>query len=124
MGLGDWYLTVFSVGVGVSMPAFWAIAAARGTLAHYGQGRDDLAWHVVAEVVTGTVLLAAGLGMALGDPDDRWVATLSALGLGLLVYSLIQSPGHYAARGDRRMLATFALTWAATVPALVLRLVD
>lgn len=115
-----WYVAVFSIGAGASMPLFWLAAGARGRMAHFAEGRDDIWFHVAAEVVTGLVLLVAGVGMAVTD-DAPWAKALSALGLGLLVYSLIQSPGHYVAKGDRRMAATFAGTWLATVPAIVLR---
>lgn len=57
--------------------------------------------------------------MLAADPDDDWVVVLSSIGLGLLVYALVDSPGRYP--GDRRKQAQFVIGWLFTIPALVVR---
>jgi hypothetical protein len=76
-------------------------------------------FHFASETLTGLVLLAAGISMFAADPDDGWVVALSSIGLGLLLYALIDSPGRYP--GDRRKQLQFAMGWLFIVPALVLR---
>lgn len=120
MSAAEWYLAIFSLGVGASMPLFWAAALAGGRFARLAAGRDDIWFHVAAEAATGGTLLAAGLGMTL-EVQAAWVDLLSALGLGMLVYSLVRSPGHYLAGRHRLMGATFAGTWMLAVPAIVIR---
>lgn len=120
MSAADWYLAVFSLGVGVSLPAYWAVALATRRVPEVAEGRRDFWFHIAAEVATGGVFVAAGVGI-VADRDASWVAPLSALALGMLAYSLIQSPGHYLERGRREMLWMFAGVWALAVPAVVLR---
>jgi hypothetical protein len=98
---------VFSIGVGISLPAYWTLFE-----------RTDV-FHLVSEVGTGLVLLIAGLSMLIANEDATWVRLLSAIGLGMLVYALVDSPGRY--RGDRRKQTLFAVGWLFAIPALVLR---
>ncbi|TMC48471.1 MAG: hypothetical protein E6J14_12030 [Chloroflexi bacterium] len=115
MSAGLWYVAVVCLGGGVGIPAYWLAAA--GTV-------DDaeMRFHVAAEVVTGLVLLAAGIGMVV-DHRARWSVALSSLGLGLLLYAVIASPGLYAARGERRMALMFAPLAVFVGAAVILRLV-
>jgi hypothetical protein len=76
-------------------------------------------FHFASEVLTGVVLLVAGISMLAADPDDDWVVVLSSIGLGLLVYALVDSPGRYP--GDRRKQSQFVIGWLFTIPALVVR---
>jgi uncharacterized membrane protein YfcA len=105
---GDWYLALFSIGVGVSMSLYWLVLE-----------RTPDRFHFASEMLTALVLLAAGISMLAADPDDDWVVVLSSIGLGLLVYALLDSPGRY--RGDRRKQLQFVIGWLFTIPALVLR---
>lgn len=108
MSLGDWYLALFSIGVGIALPGYWLS----------GIERTDR-FHFASEVLTGLVLLAAGILMLAGDENAFRVVVLSSIGLGMLAYALIDAPGRYA--GDRRKQLLFATGWLFTVPALVIR---
>jgi hypothetical protein len=90
-------------------------------MAELGEGRDDFAWHVTAELTTGSLLLAAGIALFI-DPDARAPMILSGIALGAIVYALVESAGHYLARGNREMVAVVATGWVFTIPALVVRL--
>ena len=70
-------------------------------------------------MLTGLVLLASGIAMLAADPEDPWVVAVSSIGLGLLVYALVDSPGRYS--GDRRKQLQFTIGWLFTIPAIVLR---
>jgi hypothetical protein len=108
VSLGDWYLALFSIGVGIALPGYWLS----------GIERTDR-FHLTSEILTGVVLLAAGIAMVAGREHRAWVVVLSSIGLGLLSYALIDAPGRY--QGDRRKQLLFAIGWVFTVPALVLR---
>jgi hypothetical protein len=114
MSAGLWYVTLVCLGGGVGIPAYWLTAGA-------GEG-VEMRFHVAAEVVTGLVLLAGGIGVIV-DHRARWSVALSSLGLGLLLYAVISSPGIYAARGERRMALMFAPLAVFVGAAVVLRLV-
>jgi len=122
MSGADWYIALFSLGSGLGIIVFWIAAFVRGRFDEVAGGREDIAFHTVAELVTGAILAAGAVAILL-DADGRAAELLSTLGLGLLLYSLLQSPGHYVARQDRRMVRTFAVTWVFAIPAVVLRFV-
>ena len=84
------------------------------------EGGIEIRFHIAAEVLTGGVFVAAGIGL-LANHTGRWPTLLSALALGMLAYSLVQSPGHYLERGERRMAWVFASAWVLAIPAIVVR---
>ena len=108
MSLGDWYLALFSIGVGVALPGYWLA----------GIEKTDQ-FHFTSEVVTGLVLLVAGLAMFIADEGDAWVIVLSSIGIGMLAYALIDAPGRY--RGDPKKQRLFVIGWLFLIPAIVVR---
>src|SRR5439155_1544060 len=80
LSIADWYLALFSIGVGVTLPAYWLLLE-----------RVPDRFHLVSEVLTGLVLLAAGISMLAADEGAAWVRVLSAMGLGMRVYALVDS---------------------------------
>ncbi len=122
MSAADWYIALFTFGSGAGIIGFWVATFARRRFDEVAAGREDIRFHVIAELVTGAILVAGAIAI-LADAESRTALLLSTLGLGLLVYSLIQSPGHYMATKNRRMVATFVATWLFALPAIVLRLV-
>ena len=123
MSVSDWYIALFSFGSGAGIIGFWTVAIlGRNRIDEIAGGRGDIWFHAVAELATGAVLVAGAIAIGL-DADTRTAFLLSTLGLGMLIYSLIQSPGHYVVTKDRRMVATFVATWVFAFPAVVLRFV-
>jgi hypothetical protein len=89
--------------------AFEAAQAERIRL--IGQRRREL---LTANVVLacGALLLAAGAG----------TASFTAAGLGVLLYTVIQSPGYFIARRELGAVVMFAVLVALTIGALVILL--
>ena len=73
-------------------------------------------YHIVAELLTGIVLIISGVGLFLGSD---WARTLSAISLGMLLYTVINSPGKYAHEGNLPMVAMFTVITILTVVAIV-----
>jgi hypothetical protein len=122
MSPADWYIALFSLGSGVGIIAFWLTTFVRGKLDEVAGGRGDIGFHAVAELVTGAILVAGAVAI-VADAAGRAAVMLSTFGLGLLVYSLIQSPGHYVMIKDRRMVATFIASGVLAIPAVIVRFV-
>jgi hypothetical protein len=108
VSLGVWYLALFSIGVGVTLPGYWLV----------GIEKTD-PFHFTSEVLTGLTLFAAGVSMLIVDEHAGWVVVLSCLGMGMLAYALIDAPGRY--RGDAKKQGLFAIGWLFLLPALVVR---
>ncbi len=113
MDAGLWYVVAFSLATGVMIPAFWILLLITRQIRELRKGRRDIWFHIVAEIATGALLVAGDSGASFA---------LSAMGLGALVYTLIQSPGYYVDRREWPMVGLFAVTWLASVPAIALLL--
>ena len=73
-------------------------------------------YHITAELLTGIVLTTSGVGLLLGSD---WARTLSAISLGMLLYTAINSPGKYAQEDNLPMVAMFTVITILTVMAIV-----
>jgi len=75
-----------------------------------------IAYHIVVELLTAIVLIISGVGLFLvGD----WAKILSAISLGMLLYSVINSPGKYAHENNLPMVAVFTIITILTVGAMI-----
>lgn len=73
-------------------------------------------YHITVELLTGIVLIISGVGLLL---SSDWARTLSAVSLGMLLYTSINSPGKYAQEDNLPMVAMFAVITILTVVAIV-----
>ena len=120
MSVADWYIALFSLGSGVGILAFWTSAIRERRVADVASGRHDIWFHITAELTTAALLVGGAIAIFI-DANGRATAVISTFGLASLLYSLIQSPGHYVAVKDKRMVATFLATGLFAVPAMILR---
>jgi hypothetical protein len=121
VSFSDWYLATVPILIGAGMLGFWVTAIVTHRVPEIESGGIEIRFYTVAETATGLVLIAGGLA-ALIDPSDGWVIVLSAVGLGMLVYTLIVSPGHYVVRREWPLVWMFAVVWALTIPLIIFRL--
>ena len=75
-----------------------------------------IAYHIVAELLTAIVLIISGVGLFL---VSDWAKILSAISLGMLLYSVINSPGKYAHENNLPMVAMFTIITILTVVATI-----
>ncbi len=109
----------YAIVVGIFMIGFWGVLVATGQ-AELQERPWDMRLHLAAEFSTAALLLIAGVGSFLGLPG---VPVLGPVALGKLLYTVINSPGFYAGKGDRSMVGMFAIlavVTAAAITALVL----
>ena len=120
--LSDGYLAIVPILIGLSMLGFWAVAVATRRVPEIDSGGIEIWFHIAAEAVTGVVLIFGGIAV-LVDGESPLTVVLSSLGLGMLVYTLIVSPGYYVERRDAPLVWMFAGFWILTIPAVVFRFV-
>jgi len=75
-----------------------------------------ITYHIVAELLTASVLIISGVGLLLGS---YWANMLSAVSLGMLLYSVINSPGKYAQENNLPMVVIFTIITILTVVAII-----
>jgi hypothetical protein len=100
------------ISVGVAVVAWWAIAAATDGIVELQEGRIDIVFHIAAELLMAWLLIAAGTSL-LRRGRTPATRTMSALALGTLLYSSINSPGFFAEQGAWWAVAMFAAIAAA-----------
>lgn len=104
-------VAVYQLAIGVGVITWWAFAITTGRVPEIEAGEREIWFHLTAEMVMAGLLIAAGVRVRTG----RWGARpLSALALGTLVYSCVNSAGHFADEGMWSMVAVFGVLVVAT----------
>ena len=94
----------FCLGVGVLMLAWWAVAIRQGALTRPDRAPAEIRLHLAAEVLTAVLLVVGAVQLRLGAG-----AGPAVVGLGMLLYTVIASPGYFVARGERPPVVMFAV---------------
>ena len=110
---------IFGVAVGILMIVMWIVFLATGQVPELESGSVEIVLHVAAELVTAVTLLAGGSAMLMRLSGGRHILLI---GFGMLLYTLIVSPGYYVDLGETPMVIMFAVLFAATVAFLAILL--
>jgi peptidoglycan/LPS O-acetylase OafA/YrhL len=107
----------FQVVVGAGILLIWPVLVAAGEVPEIAAGQRDIWFHMTAEAVVGASLLAGG--SMLLRRRSIGARIVSAFALGALLYTGINSAGHYADLGEwipvALLLAVAAVAaWAST----------
>ncbi len=108
-------IAAYSVVVGLFMMGFWGYLVATKQ-AELDQRPWDMRLHITAEFTTAILLVLSGAGAVLASSG---LAALAPIALGMLLYTTVNSPGFYAGKRNRPMVAMFAALTALTVIAIV-----
>jgi hypothetical protein len=107
----------YAIAVGLLMAGWWTMDLRAGALDRPDRARVELGLHLLAEFATAAALVAGGALLLVTG-----TAGLTLVGLGMLLYTVIQSPGYFLARGEREPAVMFAVLVAATLGALLVLL--
>ena len=106
-----WYCIV----VGMLLAGWWANDLRRGAWNRGDRTHGELALHLAGEFVTAGLLIAAGWAWLLVGSGTN---ALVAAGLGMLLYTVIVSPGYFLARLELPAVGMFGVLAVLTVTAL------
>lgn len=109
------YVLGYSIVVGLFMIGFWTLLVAKGK-AELHERPWDMGFHLAAEFGTAALLLVAAVGALL---EASWSGSLMPVALGMLLYTVVNSPGFYAGRKEWPMVGMFVTLGALPVAALV-----
>ena len=96
----------YAILVGILMMAQWAFSIAAGGVPEFRSAPWEIAFHLGAEFSTAIVLIAGGIAALRSIP---WSRPILFLGLGMVIYSEIVSPGYFAQRAQWPFVVMFAL---------------
>jgi hypothetical protein len=108
---------IFAILVGVGMVAQWATSFATRQIPELQTEPFRIWFHIAGEMVTAVSLITAGVGLLISQP---WGPALYLVATGMLIYTVIVSPGYFAQKGQWIWVLIFAvLLVLATASALI-----
>lgn len=105
-----------SVLIGALMVAQWTLFLALGMVPEVQTEPIRLGFHVAAEVATALGLVIAGLGLLR---RRTWARDAALVANGLLLYTVIVSPGYFAERGEWPLVGMFGGLMVLAVASIV-----
>jgi hypothetical protein len=108
MRLAGWY----GILIGVFMVAQWSLSLAAGGVPELQTEPYRIYFHLAAEFSTALALFAGGLALL---KHWRWGLSIYLVAAGMLLYSVIVSPGYFAQLGQWAMVGMFAVLLALTM---------
>ncbi len=102
MKFAGWYGIV----VGLCMFGQWGLFLATGQVPELQTEPIRLAFHLAAEFATAAMLIIGGVAL-LGHKS--WGVSLYLVAVGMMVYSVIVSPGYFAQQGQWVFVGMFAI---------------
>ena len=97
---------VYSIIVGASMIGMWTVFYVIGEIPEINTEPAKIVMHLIAEFVTAIALILGGIGLI---SNRKWGFQTYLLSMGMLMYTLIVSPGYYIQSGDFIFVAMFTL---------------
>lgn len=109
----------YSIVVGLLMLAQWGFFLAAGLVPELQTEPIRIALHLVGEAVTALALIVSGIALLR---RMSWGRAANLFALGMLVYTVIVSPGYFAQQGVWPIVAMFALFLVLAIVSLTLHL--
>jgi hypothetical protein len=92
--------------VGVSMLSMWLLFYLGNSIPELETEPMRILMHLLAEGLTAICLITSGVGLLAGR---HWGRGLYLFSMGMLIYTLVQSPGYFIQTGDNAFAAMFAV---------------
>jgi peptidoglycan/LPS O-acetylase OafA/YrhL len=97
---------IFAFVAGAFLIILWAWLVLTGEVPDYDMHPIAATLHVIAELLTGVALVAAGYALVT---RKSWAHKAYLVGAGMLLYALVQAAGYYAENGPGSMVVVFVL---------------
>ncbi len=96
----------YSIFMGVSMIGMWTFFYVTGGIPEINTEPAEITMHLIAEFTTAITLILGGFGLIL---NQKWGFQTYLLSMGMLMYTLIVSPGYYLQSGESLFVSMFAV---------------
>ena len=98
--------SIYAIAIGVLMLGMWLFFLIAGMVPEFENRPAEILMHLTAEFLTAASLITAGIILLRGLKGWKWLYPFS---MGMLMYTLIVSPGYYLQSGDYVFVAMFAV---------------
>ncbi len=99
------FSSIYALLVGVGMIAQWTASYAGKQIPELKTEPIRIAFHIAAEILTALMLIVSGIALWM---SASWARNLYLIGLGMLFYTAIVSPGCFAQQGKWTWLGMFS----------------
>ena len=99
------------------MISMWTMFVLTGQVPELQTEPARIIMHLAAEFTTAFSLIIGGFGLLT---EKNWSKQFHQFSLGMLMYTLIVSPGYYLQLGDVAMVGMFAAMFALTFVVLII----
>jgi hypothetical protein len=106
---------IFGILVGILMIAQWTLSLATKQVPEIHTEPIRIRLHLTAEFVTAAVLIVSGIGLLTGGAYGRPLYLVAA---GMLIYTVIQSPGYFAEKRQWPLVGMFVVLFILAVASL------
>jgi hypothetical protein len=97
---------IFALVVGLLMIGQWVFSLATAGIPELQTAPLAIGFHLAAEILTALALILSGLAIL---KKIAWGRTLFLVAGGMVLYSVINSPGYFAQRGQWPVVGMFAI---------------
>lgn len=106
----------YSIFIGISVIAMWIMILLTETPP---EGKTELSFHIFSEFLMALLCLVSGILLLRNKPISR---LLNILGLGMVIYSVINAAGYYGEKSETPMMIMFIVLLILTIIAILLSL--
>jgi len=109
----------YGITVGILMITQWIVSIAAGGVPEFQTEPWRIGFHLAAEFSTAIILIAGGIAVLR---SSGWGRTVLLIGLGMVIYSEIVSPGYFAQLGGWTMVGMFIVLLGGAIWSVLLLL--
>lgn len=109
--------SIYSLFIGISMIGMWIISYVTDGIPELKIKPVELSMHLAAEMLTAALLIVGGIGLLL---NKKWSLSIYLISIGMLIYTLIMSPGYFLQKGDFALAGMFMVLLILAVSLTVL----
>ena len=109
--------SVFAIAVGVLMIGQWSFFYLSNQIPELEAEPYRILFHLAGEFATAIALIVGGIGLLTGQAWSSW---LYMLAMGMLLSTVIVSPGYFAQRGEWPFVGMFVVLLILAVISIIL----
>jgi hypothetical protein len=106
----------YSIFIGISVIVMWIMILLTETPP---EGKTELSFHIFSEFLMALLCLISGILLLRHKPISRFI---NIIGLGMVIYSVLNAAGYYGEKNDTAMMIMFIILLILTTIAILLSL--
>ncbi len=112
-------IAIYSLFIGILMIGIWSMFILTGQVPEMATEPAEIMLHLLAEFITAVLLIGGGISLL---KKIKIGYNLNLVAMGMLLYTLIVSPGYYLQKEDLAIVGVFILLFISTLVFLIISL--